>query len=254
MSLICSLLVLALVHGATAMALQTQTSTPSGLKLFGSQGSRSPLVSWYLHELNLPFEMINPRNPLSKDVNPHPFGQVPALEDNGLGVFESGAILTYLADKYGSLDTPEKRAAVGMWCMWANSSLDPICFVENERGQVLGTKANKENAKLRRLEAILGEGGVGVGGSKTEGSGGAVGDEGAGLGGYLLGQFSAADVAVASYLLYLPQFFGRGGFAADLYPNTAAYMLRCASREGYRRAYPGEVEGVLSVCRSYVGV
>jgi len=42
----------------------------------------------------------------------------------------------FLADKYGGLDTPEKRAAVGKWVMWANASLDPICFVENDRGQV----------------------------------------------------------------------------------------------------------------------
>ncbi|KAJ1410929.1 hypothetical protein B484DRAFT_336206, partial [Ochromonadaceae sp. CCMP2298] len=129
-----------------------------GLTLYGSQGSRSPLVSWYLHELNVPFRTISPRDLLQTIVskpNPHPFGQIPFLEDDGFGVFESGAILTYLADKYGHLDTPQKRAAVGMWCMWANSSLDPVCFVENERGQVLGTKADKENPKLRRLDAIL---------------------------------------------------------------------------------------------------
>ena len=28
-----------------------------GVELFGSQGSRSPLVNWYLHELDTPFEM-----------------------------------------------------------------------------------------------------------------------------------------------------------------------------------------------------
>ena len=65
-----------------------------GLILYGSQGSRSPLVNWYLHELNVKYEMGNRMN------NPHPWGQVPCLEDSETVIFESGAILMYLADKY----------------------------------------------------------------------------------------------------------------------------------------------------------
>ncbi|KAJ1416003.1 hypothetical protein B484DRAFT_401280, partial [Ochromonadaceae sp. CCMP2298] len=84
-------------------------------------------------------------------------------------------------------------------------------------------------------------GGVGDAGEAAE-----TGAAGGGEGGYLLGRFSAADVAVGSYLLYLPQFFGKSGFAAELYPNIA--------RSAYRKAYPGETDGVLAVCRSYVQV
>jgi glutathione S-transferase len=42
-------------------------------------------------------------------VQVNPFGKVPALSDGELNLFESGALLTYLADKYGDTDTPEKR-------------------------------------------------------------------------------------------------------------------------------------------------
>ena len=194
-----------------------------GLRLFGSQGSRSPLVSWYLNEIDKEFVVVNPR----EERNPHPFGSVPCLVDDDLIVFESGAILQYLADKYGGVSTPEQRARVGVWTVWANASLDPILFKENERGQVIGTGAGEENRKLRMLDAQL------------EGKS------------YLLGEeFSVADVAVASYLLYIPQFFGP---KANLgrYQNLARYMVRCASRPAYRRAYPDETDGILAVCAGY---
>ena len=57
--------------------------------------------------------------------------------------------------------------------MWANASLDPICFMENERGQVVGTKLAGEPRQIYVLDALL---------SKQE---------------WLLGKdFSVADVAV----------------------------------------------------------
>ena len=112
-------------------------SSGSGVTLWGSPGSRSPLVDWYLHELELPFESASPGDPN----NPHPFGQIPALRDttddkaSPVELFESGAILMYLADRYGGLDTPAKRADANKWIVWANASLDPVLFIENERGQ-----------------------------------------------------------------------------------------------------------------------
>ena len=46
-----------------------------GVQLFGSQGSRSPLVNWYLYEISCEFEMAE------LSANPHPFGQIPCLKD-----------------------------------------------------------------------------------------------------------------------------------------------------------------------------
>jgi glutathione S-transferase len=48
-------------------------------------------VNWYLFEIDTPFDMA----PLER--NPHPFGQIPCLKDGATEVFESGAILLYLA-------------------------------------------------------------------------------------------------------------------------------------------------------------
>ena len=104
------------------------------LTLYGSQGSRSPLVNWAANELDLPLAMGD----LSK--NPHPFKQIPCLtDDNDVVVFESGAILNHLQvkadEKKDDIDA-KKSAAIISWISWANASLDPICFLETPDGKV----------------------------------------------------------------------------------------------------------------------
>ena len=97
------------------------------VNLHGSQSTRSPLCNWYLLEKNIAFKQLSPRP------SNHPFGQVPFLTDEGgVEVFESGAILLYLADKYGGNNTPEKRASYTKWVVWANSELDGLCFGKYE--------------------------------------------------------------------------------------------------------------------------
>jgi glutathione S-transferase/alpha,alpha-trehalase len=57
------------------------------------------------------------------------------------------------------------------------------------------------------------------------------------------GGFSLADVAVASYLLYVPQFFR--GVDLSRWPNVVSYMKRCAEREGYGQAFGTDVQNSL---------
>lgn len=182
--------------------------------LYGSQGSRSPLVNWYAHEIGLEVEMRAP----SDGTNPHPFGQVPALRDGALELFESGAILMYLADAYGAAGDAKSRADAGKWVVWANATLDGVLFLENERGGVVDTGARNPNQKrLRKLDEIL---------ATREWL---VKDE-----------FGVADVAVAAYLLYIPQFFPDVSWAP--YPNIARYMGRCACRDAYKKAFGDRVQ------------
>lgn len=116
----------------------SSTALSMALTLYGSPGSRSPLVNWAANELGL---ALTPGD-LSK--NPHPFGQIPCLTDEGDGdekimVFESGAILNYLqsaADEGKGPKGDARRAAVASWVAWANASLDPICFLETPEGKV----------------------------------------------------------------------------------------------------------------------
>jgi len=144
-------LLLCLLH--IASALQLPRIGMQALKLYGSQGSRSPLVNWWCHELGVPFQVV-PRDAS----NPHPFGQIPCLVDpnkGGASVFESGAILLWLAQNYGTFSDDKERADCYAWTVWANASLDPVLFKENDRGQVTGTGAGQENRKLRGLDNHL---------------------------------------------------------------------------------------------------
>ena len=199
---------------------ESSSSSSGGVlfTLYGSQGSRSPLVDWYLHEKQIPFEAKDPH-----DVsNPHPFGQVPALRQNedDVEVFESGAILLYLADACGELADAKAKSNAYSWVLWANASLDPICFKEDANGRVIDTGIKNDTKGMRRLDDVL---------SKRE---------------WLSGDaFGVADVAVAAYLLYVPQFFQ--GVSFKRWPNVAKFMGRCCSRESYAKAFGPRVQSYL---------
>ena len=104
-------------------------------RLHGSQQSRSPLVNWYAYEAGIELQMVQPRP------SNHPFGQVPFLvDDGGVEVFESGAILLYLADAYGAPGaTAQERAAYTKWVVWSNSELDALCFGAIPGGELTET-------------------------------------------------------------------------------------------------------------------
>jgi hypothetical protein len=84
----------------------------AGLTLYGSQGSRSPLVNWGANEVGLELTMGN------LDSNPHPFGQIPCLtDDDDVLVFESGAILHYVYAKAAETngDSESRKASITSW-------------------------------------------------------------------------------------------------------------------------------------------
>lgn len=83
------------------------------MRLFGFSPTRTTRPTWALAELGMKHESV------AEDVfqHPelrkfHPLGRIPALDVNGIGLFESAAICTYLADQ-----KPEKGlvAASGTW-------------------------------------------------------------------------------------------------------------------------------------------
>ena len=87
---------------------------------------------WLLEELQLPYERVDAGgdfggldDPEYRAMNPH--GRVPTLKDGDSVVWESEAILRYLAARYGApqfwSDDPAARAAVDQWLAWTAASL-----------------------------------------------------------------------------------------------------------------------------------
>lgn len=76
------------------------------MRLFHSQYSRSTRALWALYELSLPVEIVSvPFTPASlrspEHLRVHPLGKVPTFHDGDLILHESGAIVEYLASRYG---------------------------------------------------------------------------------------------------------------------------------------------------------
>jgi glutathione S-transferase len=58
------------------------------------------------------------------------------------------------------------------------------------------------------------------------------------------GIFTVGDVAVASYIAYVLQFFP--GVDLSRWPNVVRYVKDCVSRDAYAQAFGPQVQGVLT--------
>lgn len=177
------------------------------IKLYGGSFSRAAIVKWYLEELKLPYEFVlveikDGDNFKSDYVALHPFAKVPTIDDDGFILWESGAILTYLASKYdATVVTPEQIAIVNQWVCFANTTLSDGIFAPH-------MKAKETPHLLGKLNEILGKQA------------------------YLIGDgLSAADVAVGSVLAYAPMMMPE--FDISPYANIVAYMQKIRDRPAF---------------------
>jgi glutathione S-transferase len=98
----------------------------------GAHGNTRDLrVLWALEEIGLPYEIIGLDHPNHDLDSPgyralNPFGQIPAIDDDGTVVTESGAILLYLARKTGKLIPHDLagEAQVLRWCFTALTTIE----------------------------------------------------------------------------------------------------------------------------------
>jgi glutathione S-transferase len=108
------------------------------LKLYGfarvnkiARGNtRDMRVLWALEEIGLPYEIVGMDHPNHDLDSPsyralNPFGQIPVIDDDGVVVTESGAILLYLARKSGKL-IPRDLAGEAQVLRWSIAALNSV--------------------------------------------------------------------------------------------------------------------------------
>jgi len=197
------------------------------IKLYGIPASRASRSLWMLEELGVPYENVrvsfmgDAQKPEFLAINPN--GKIPALDDDGLVLFESLAINLHLARKYGKElwpASPDDQSRAIQWSIWAMTEVEPPvmrvllnrAFLPPE--QRVAAEADAGEAALRKP--------VGVLDAALRGRPHLLGDA-----------FSVADLNVHSVLGWAPT-LGKVGFGDT--PNVEAWLRRCADRPAARRA------------------
>lgn len=199
------------------------------MKIYHVPGSRSVRVIWLCEELGLPCEVetidFSPTFRATPEWRAkNPTGKVPVLDDDGFTIFESGAMVQYILDRYGDgrlqppPGTPD-AARYQQWCWFAEATFarplgdimhHTVFKPEAERIPAVVTDAkSRAGVCLDAVDATL------------AGSTHLMGDE-----------FTAADVMMG-YTLRLAQ---RTGVLADGHANASAYFARLESRPAYQKA------------------
>ncbi|MEA9355612.1 glutathione S-transferase family protein [Bacteriovorax sp. PP10] len=109
------------------------------LKLYGFKkvnamargNTRDLRILWALEEMQMPFKLEgidHPAHELNTEAyrKLNPFQQIPVIDDDGVVLSESGAILIYLAKKSGKLIPSDfaSESQVVRWCFVATNSLE----------------------------------------------------------------------------------------------------------------------------------
>lgn len=181
-------------------------------------------IRWALEEAELPYRVestsFEHRQPVHFEHQP--FGQVPWLTDGDTSLFESGAILLYLAERSDILMPAESQARLEVvkWLFAALNSVEMASLpwslfqFSGDCGDTSGFKRFDDFLKLRlqHLEAI-------VAGRLC-----------------LAGSFSVADIAMSDSLRLVDRFNG----LAD-YPACREYVSRATARPAFIKAHDDQI-------------
>jgi glutathione S-transferase len=193
--------------------------------------TRDLRVLWALEEMEIPYEIVGMDHPNHDLDSPayralNPFGQIPAIDDDGVVVTESGAILLYLARKSGKL-MPRDLAGEAQVLRWSVAALTTIevpmlslMFVNWNDGK--GTKPSQAlqdwtEMRLKQLDGWL-----------------------ANRQFIATDEFTVADILMSHVLA--------GGTTQELvkpHANVLAYRTRCTERPAWKKtldAYYQRVE------------
>ena len=184
-------------------------------------------VRWALEEAGLPYEawLIGPDDQKSDAYRSmQPFGQVPAYEENGLVLFESGAILLHIADRSEVLmpTDPKARGRVTAWMFAALNSVEP--HIQNLMAIDL-FHAEEDWAKQRRPAALkFAQTRLTALSEWLDGRD------------YLEDRFTVADLLMTT-VLRIPR---HTDLIAQM-PTLERYRLRCEARPAFKRALSAQM-------------
>jgi glutathione S-transferase len=184
---------------------------------------------WALEEAGLPYRVTlvgdgDGMMPRSEYTRVQPFGQIPAIEDGAFALFESGAIVLYVAERSARLMPvdPTARAHVTQWMFAALNTIEPAVQQLAEidlfyAGQSWATERRPGVVELvkRRLATLA---------SCLDGRD------------HLVGFFSAADILMTSVLRIL-----RHTDLVKEQPVLVAYEERCEARPAFEKALAGQM-------------
>jgi glutathione S-transferase len=194
----------------------------------GGKGlARDTRVRWALEEVGQPYDVRRVSFRAMKELahlTLHPFGQIPTYEDGDLVLFETGAIVLHIAERYAGLlpDDANARSRAIMWMFAAVNTVEPPVlelvtakFLEGDKSwtkERLPLIADRIRSRLKQLSARLGHAD------------------------WLDGAFSAGDLMMVSVLLRL-----RPSGLLDEDSNLAAYVARGEARPAYKRAFAAQL-------------
>ena len=196
------------------------------IELFTAPTPNGHKVSIMLEELGVPYEFRDvglgeggQHDPEYTTLNPN--GKIPTIIDHdndGFVVFESGAILIYLAEKYGQFlpTEPGARSEVLQWLMLQMGGLGPMMGQANVWfryfEEAVPQAISRYQSEVRRLFEVL--------------DARLAGRE------YIVDIYSIADIA--AYPWVVPQ---KQGQNLNDFPNLKRWHEAVASRPGTIRAY-----------------
>ncbi|MEX2520596.1 MAG: glutathione S-transferase family protein [Paracoccaceae bacterium] len=141
-------------------------------KLYGSPASRAARVMWALEEIGARYEMIAAKPHSAEVLAVNPGGKIPVLTDGDRAIFDSTAILLYLAEKHGALGfpaSPETRTRMMSLICFAIDDVELPLWTMAKHGFLLPEDLRAAEAirpachhdfaaAMRRLEIYLGDG------------------------------------------------------------------------------------------------
>lgn len=208
------------------------------LKLHHSLTCRSIRIKWLLEELGLPYDVkeynfYNAERVAPEFLKINPGGTFPVLEDDGLILTESGAIINYVLRKYGNgrfrpAEGSPEQAMVDQWMFWAEGNFaiqqryfwdhavpPPACLIDPIES--VGLEGKKQAIKYSlQLELALRDTGY------------AVGD----------------DLTGADFMLCFPVLFGDYAGFFEKRPKIRAYLKRLLARPAFARAVDASMENL----------